>query len=105
MKKTQCFSLLTIYILLLTLVACSSTQKMSSTIERDGSAKEKAIFVKSIDAEYAWIKANYPNSKVTHQALIGDKSRYYDLLTFVTEAGETRKAYFDITSFFGKGIK
>ena len=95
---------MTISILVFTLAACSSTQKMSSTTERDGSTKEKAILVKSINAEYEWIKVNYPKSKVTRQALITDKKKNYDLLTFVTEAGETRKAYFDITSFFGKGF-
>ena len=41
-------------------------------------------------------------SKVTSQALINSGKRSYDLLTYVTLAGETKKTYFDITSFFGK---
>jgi hypothetical protein len=92
------------------LAACASSKK--STIinndaptvatAKDGSSKENAISVKSIDAEYLWIRQNYPGSKVIKQALLRDGKKSYDKLIFVTSAGETKEIYFDITSFFGK---
>lgn len=95
------------------LAACASSKKSTtinkdaSTIEssatgKDGSSKENAISVKSIDAEYLWIRQNDPGSKVIKQALLRDGKKSYDKLTFVTSAGETKEIYFDITSFFGK---
>ncbi|MDL5047979.1 hypothetical protein QQ054_18340 [Oscillatoria amoena NRMC-F 0135] len=90
-------------ILLVVLAGCSSTQQSGSyTSDRDGSRIEKAVVVKSIREEYHWIQTNYPNSQVTGQALIKRRGRYYDELTFITPAGETKKAYFDINGFFGK---
>jgi hypothetical protein len=83
------------------MIACSSTKSIS-TSSMDGSSKEKAIIVKSISEEYAWIKTNYPGSRVTSQALLGSGKNHYDLLKFVTSSGETKEAYFDINSFFGK---
>lgn len=103
MTRLNKVNLLTISIFTLTLCACSSTHTVSSsTTDRGGSTKETAIPVKSVDAEYQWIKANYPGSKVMGQALITDDTKQYDLLTIVTPTRETKKVYFDITSFFGK---
>lgn len=95
---------LVLLILVLILNSCSTTNSLSDSAvaERDGSSKEKAIIVNSINAEYQWVTQNYPGSKVTGQALIGSGRKHYDILTFVTQDGETKKAYFDISSFFGK---
>jgi hypothetical protein len=93
-----------IFIFLLILISCSATKTVSNspTSDRDGSTKQRTIIVKSINAEYKWIANKYPGSKVTSQALIGSGKKHYDLLTFVTSTGETKKTYFDISSFFGK---
>jgi heme/copper-type cytochrome/quinol oxidase subunit 2 len=91
-------------LLLIALVAwagCTSSQQ-ATTVERDGSSIEKAVVVNSIREEYQWVQHHYPNSRVTRQALIQPKGKHYDELTFVTPSGETKKAYFDINSFFGK---
>lgn len=92
-----------IIVLIFIMIACSSTQT-TSTADRDGSSIEKAIIVKSISAEYDWVRKNYPGAQVTGQTLINKGRKHYDVLTFTTSAGETKKAYFDINSFFGKGF-
>ena len=96
-------------VLMLALAACTATQKTSSatpaavsTEEQDGSSVDKAIVVKSINEEYAWINKNYPGARVTSQALINKGKKHYDLLSFVTSSGEKKDVYFDINSFFGK---
>lgn len=90
-------------ILLVVSAGCTSTQQGGSSVsERDGSRIEKAVIVKSIREEYDWVQQHYPGSRVTGQALLKQKGKHYDVLTFVTPAGETNKAYFDINSFFGK---
>lgn len=104
MTRRNKLTLITTFLLALTILACSSTKNVSNSTSarHDGSTKENAIVVKSISAEYEWIKANYPGSKLISQALIDDNKKQYDILTFVTATGETKKAYFDISSFFGK---
>jgi hypothetical protein len=71
---------------------------------RDGSTFEKGIIVNSIAEEYQWLRTKYPGSKVEGQALFREKGKPYDVITFVTDEGETKKAYFDISKFFGKGF-
>lgn len=99
--KSRHTSTLLLLILLIIWAGCSSTQQAKSQV-RDGSSIEKAVVVKSIREEYEWVQKQYPNSRVTGQALIKRKGKHYDELTFVTSFGETKKAYFDINSFFGK---
>ena len=95
---------LTLAILLLFLLSCSPTKNVPapSVTERDGATQQNAILIKSVSAEYEWVRTNYPGSQVTGQALISSGGKHYDVLTLVTQAGETKKVYFDITSFFGK---
>jgi hypothetical protein len=113
MKKT---------ILLLTLVfivaSCSTTRKVtedrtnqnytSVNTERDGSSFEKAILIKEknemagIDAEYAWIKQNYPDSKLKGQSLVNHDNKPYDIIKIKTSDGKELSIYFDISNFFGK---
>jgi ABC-type phosphate transport system substrate-binding protein len=71
---------------------------------RDGSSFDLAIIVNSISEEYAWIRKTYPGSQVNAQALVRHDGKHFDVLTFTTSDGETRKAYFDISRFFGKGF-
>lgn len=97
--KTPMFLL----ILFVVSAGCASTQQLGSSVtERDGSRIEKAVMVNSIREEYQWVQQHYPGARVTSQALIKRKGRHYDELTFITPSGETKKAYFDISSFFGK---
>jgi hypothetical protein len=103
MNKNNPWVYSAIIVLIFTMMACSSTQT-TSTVDRDGSSIEKAIIVKSVSAEYDWIRKNYPGAKVTEQALINKGRKQYDVLTFTTSTGETKEAYFDINSFFGKGF-
>jgi hypothetical protein len=72
------------------------------TVVRDGKTFEKAIVVKSVDAEYEWIRSNFPGSQVTGQSLLSKKRKYCDLLTFKTKDGEDKQVYFDISGFYGR---
>ncbi|MDH5379307.1 MAG: hypothetical protein OEW75_00545 [Cyclobacteriaceae bacterium] len=106
-------------IILLTISSCASTSNVSnpgasntdnSNTEisdtanegRDGMSFETAIIANSIPEEYEWLKKNYPGSRVSMQALANHDGKPYDILTFKTSDGETKKAYFDISNFFGK---
>jgi hypothetical protein len=97
---------ITIFTLLitLTLAACSTTKKAGSSgpVIRDGTSAEKAIVVNSVPEEYDWLKEKFPGSKMKSQSLLFIKKVPYDRLTFVTADGDTKDAYFDISSFFGK---
>ncbi len=101
---------LLLLVFVISLVSCQATKITKTTSnstevtssDQNGSTKEQAVVVKSIDAEYQWIKKNYPGARVISQALIHSGKKSYDLLTFTTSTGETKQAYFDITSFFGK---
>jgi PBP1b-binding outer membrane lipoprotein LpoB len=100
------------------LVSCSATKKASekstnqysSSIitEIDGSSFEKAILIKEktemagVDAEYAWIRQNYPGSQLKGQYLFNKKKRSYDVIEIITSDGIEKSIYFDISSFFGK---
>jgi len=96
-------------------ISCSSLKKTTNPSENtkmvadgDGSSYEKAIFIhqdhetQGVDAEYAWIRAKYPGSKVKSQALANYKNKPYDILNIVTADGTPLAVYFDISNFFGK---
>lgn len=74
------------------------------TVSGDGGSFETAVVAKSIASEYEWIRANYPGSKVVSQALVSHEKSNYDVLTTKLADGTTRKFYFNIDSFFGKGF-
>jgi len=84
--------------------AANTTSNPTVVGERDGSSFEKAIIAKSIDSEYEWIRKEYPGSRVLGQALVQNDKKYYDVLTVKLSDGGTKKVYFDINSFFGKGF-
>ncbi|MCK6617585.1 MAG: hypothetical protein L6Q51_08060 [Cyclobacteriaceae bacterium] len=100
MKSKNTSSIL-LLVFLIAWIGCSTTQQTTMS-DRDGLSIEKAVIVNSIREEYQWVQKNYPDSRVTGQALLKRKGKHYDELTFITPSGETKKAYFDITSFFGK---
>jgi hypothetical protein len=98
------------FALLLFTAACSSSKKTAATAPvanattaatSDGSSFEKAIVVKSITEEYAWVKKVCPECKFKKQALRQNNKKYYDLLYFDKD-GTTVIYYFDINSFYGK---
>ncbi len=70
--------------------------------EADGSSFEKAIPVKSVDAEYQWLRAKHPGHKVKRQALLANGGKHYDRISITTKDGKELEVYFDISSFFGK---
>jgi len=69
---------------------------------RDGASAEKAIPVKSIAEEYAWVGQHLPGTQFESQALVNLDGRSFDLLTLRGQNGEVRQVYFDISSFFGQ---
>lgn len=110
--------LFTLTLLLLT-VSCSSSKKTTAATTstgttasvsdgaaasaNDGSSFEKAIVVKSISEEYAYVKKICPECKLKKQALRQNNKKYYDVLYFDKDGTEVIY-YFDINSFFGKSF-
>lgn len=75
----------------------------SAASANDGSSFEKAIVVKSIKEEYAYVKKVCPECKLKKQALRQNNKKYYDVLYFDKDGTEVIY-YFDINSFFGKSF-
>jgi hypothetical protein len=72
----------------------------------DGSSFAQAIIVLDANllsgprAEYDFIERHYPGSKVGRQSLKEENQHKYDVLDFVTVAGERKTLYFDISDSF-----
>jgi hypothetical protein len=62
-------------------------------------ARSEAVGAK---AEYSYLAAHFPGSKVTRQALLSQKGKSYDRLDFTTVEGIEKTIFFDISDFFGK---
>jgi hypothetical protein len=83
-------------------------QPLSDQKTADGSSFEKAIFIdknsetSGVDAEYAWLKENYPDYQMIRQSLVHHDGRSYDILKIKTKDGVEKEIYFDISKFFGK---
>jgi hypothetical protein len=109
-------------VLLLIISSCSSSKKTTTAATTgagttasapaadgaaasasDGSSFEKAIVVKSIKEEYAYVKKVCPECKLKKQALRQNNKKYYDVLYFDKDGTEVIY-YFDINSFFGKSF-
>jgi hypothetical protein len=109
-------NLLVILIILCIVTSCSTTKKITDqaslkspqTELRDGSSFAKAIIIEKqtekegIDAEYEWIRQNYPGYKFNGQALSNKNNVPYDILDIITSDGQSKKLYFNISKFFGK---
>lgn len=66
-----------------------------------GFSKAKAIKVRSVDAEYAWLKAH--GLRPEAQSLIVERENVYDRFDAVDPvSGEHHQIWFDISSFYGK---
>ena len=96
--------------------ACVSTKNATDQTQinaesntlRDGSSFEKAIIIKErnetagVDAEYSWLRQNYPGYKSEGQSLIHHRRIPYDIIDIVTATGDKKSIYFNISRFFGK---
>jgi len=77
-------------------------------VDRDGSSYNKAIIIdekterKGVDAEYIWLKVNYPGYKSKMQSLNFNNNKPYDIIEIVTADGQNKSIYFDISNFYGK---
>ncbi len=118
MKKVLLFVMLAIF-----LTACSSSKKSARNSQtttsqsgdfiknsdaNDGSSYEKAIVIEEktekpgVDAEYVWLRKNYPGCSVNKQSLRYNNGKPYDVLSITTADGKKKDIYFDISNFFGK---
>jgi hypothetical protein len=75
----------------------------------DGSSQEHAVIVlgatepTGVEAEYLWLRVQYPGYKLIRQGLIqGKDGKSFDILEFSTPDGAKHSVYFDITDYFGK---
>jgi hypothetical protein len=84
-------------------ISCASQRTLPSS-DRDGLSIEKAILIKSVPDEYAWIRQHYPGSVVERQVLLDKNRTPYDKLDVKLADGQKISVYFDISSFFGKGF-
>jgi hypothetical protein len=109
--------ILFLFIICSLLNSCSTTKKISGAtvqenasnlLANDGSSFEKAVVIneksesKGVDAEYKWLRQNYPGYSLKRQALNFNKKKPYDIITILTGDGVEKKVYFDISKFFGK---
>jgi hypothetical protein len=86
------------------LIGCAATsptpRSQSQTDDGDGFSCQQRIKVSAIQDEYAWVKAHYPGSKVTKQALLTCSGSPTDKLTVRTAEARELEIFFDISSFF-----
>ncbi len=110
MKKKNILFLSILFIV----VACSTQKKNAGSastetqISTPGLSFNAAIIInettetKGVNAEYAWLKKNYPGYKTKSQSLVTQDKKPFDIITIVTQGGDELKVYFDISNFFGK---
>ena len=74
-----------------------------------GSSVETAIVLpgiqhetQGVDAEYTYIKKNFPGWKLKSQSLISNKGKQYDAIQLTGPDGSAKTVFFDITAWFGK---
>ena len=88
----------------LLLAACQSTpvgREGNQSGGGDGLSAKTAVNVSSIPEERAWIERHYPGATIESQSLLMGEGPM-DLIEIKLTTGETRRVYFDISSFFGK---
>lgn len=93
-----------IAMLSLLLAGCNSTsvnRSDTSSFSGDGLTTKTAVKVSSIGEEKAWVDRNYPGATIESQSLLMRPSPM-DLIEIQLPTGETRRIYFDISSFFGE---
>jgi len=100
---------LSLLVIVLFYVACSAPKKaLDNGAVHDGSSYQKAIIINEkheragIDAEYAWIRQQYPGSKTRGQALMYYEKKPFDIIHILTSDSKAIDVYFDISKFYGK---
>ena len=74
----------------------------------DGTTAQEAVVINAntdlaaTRAEYAWLREHVPGSTLSHQSLIREQNRVYDLMEVNLPDGTKRSYFFDITETFGK---
>ena len=94
--------LATIFVILL--AGCQSTSVSRAGTQSDigdGLTANTAVKISSVPAERAWIERHYPGATIESQSLLMGATPM-DLIEIKLTTGETRRIYFDISSFFGK---
>ncbi len=93
---------------LLALAFCASSRADITYEGGDGRDRESAVVISGapntfagVAAEGAWTARQHRGWRKTGQALINNKGRWYDVITYKTEKGP-REVWFDITDFYGK---
>jgi len=109
--KTIFYSLAIFFLVSISSCSQKTTGSATSTMqagERDGSSYEKAIIIqeksegKGVNAEYTWLRENYPGYKTMGQSLNHHEGKPYDIIRIKTSGGTEKSIYFDISHFFGK---
>lgn len=104
-----------IVIMLITILGSScATHKIASLSTKgttrvggDGKSYKSSVVVHEktettgVDAEYKWIRKNYPGATVLGQSLVFHNDKPYDILK-IKYKGNTKDVYFDISNYFGK---
>jgi len=98
---------------LLMLGACSPSRMGTASIHalQDGTSFPHAIIIhqtdedSGVDAEYHWLDAHYPGYRLAKQSMVKYHRKPYDLLEIVNVSGTDKIVFFDISHFYGKGIK
>jgi hypothetical protein len=104
------------------LSACHSSKKLADSppppnddqkggiVERDGNgtSMENAVVINEqtetagVDAEYVWLKENYPGYTLISQKEVASNGKHYDKMEIKTADGKSMTIFFDISNFFGK---
>lgn len=114
-RRSRPLSLLLAALLLLNCAAATADEPVPpkpptgvSYAGGDGSSIEKAVVIlgademSGVDAEYKWLRDQYPGWAGTGQSLQKVNGRDYDVINFIMPDGSKHTIYFDITDFFGK---
>lgn len=56
--------------------------------------------VTGVQAEYDWIKQNYPGWQIKYQISVEVLDQHFDVLT-ISKGSQSKEIWFDITSFYG----
>jgi len=90
------------------LAGCATTSSMATGQAQGGDSGglscQRRVKVPGVPAEYDWIKAHYPGSKVTMQSLAECDGSSTDILHVMTADGRELEVFFDISSFFGNDL-
>src|SRR5882672_5587190 len=84
-----------------------NSDNMINENTREGSSFDNAIFIDEktendgVDAEYTWLRKNYPDYHFLSQTEIYKDKKHYDVFKIITSDGRHMAIYFDITQFFG----